>query len=144
MQEVVMGDWILAFCRARTCCLFHSIELISCSTGCRNQWHLQGERNPRSRSSLLLMRYDLTRLIADFRLCREPPQPTPGMVPCSPSSAPRSVRPALSGMWITRYEWKHRASWLPAEVIYSLEMSAGLFFSPSLSLPFPSSSPILT
>lgn len=41
----------------------------------------------------------------------------------------------VSSMWITRYEWKHHASWLPAEVIYLLEMSAGLFPPHTHSLP---------
>lgn len=72
-----------------------------------------------------------------------PAHPADGDRPCSPSSAPRSARPVLSGMWITRYQWKHHASWLPAEVIYLLEMSAGLFPAPPRP-PFPSSSPVLT
>lgn len=38
---------------------------------------------------------------------------------------------------ITRCEWKHLAGRLPAEVIYSLEMSAGLFCSPFLPLSLP-------
>lgn len=59
-------------------------------------------------------------------------------------SPPRSVQPLLSGMWITRYKWKHHASWLPTEDIYLLEMSAGLFFSPCFPFSLPSSSPILT
>lgn len=106
LLHTVMGDQILAFCSARTCCIFHSIEPISCSRAHRKWWHLQWEWNSCFCSSLLLMRRDLTRLISDFRLCREPPQPTlgtgMGTVPCSPPSTPRSTRPVSSGMGITR------------------------------------------
>lgn len=58
MQEVLVGDWIPVFCSSRTHCLFHSIHVISCSKGCRNQWHLEWERNPWFGRSSLLIRPD--------------------------------------------------------------------------------------
>lgn len=98
LQEAVVSDWIPALHSARTCCLFHSIELILCSKGLRNRWHLEWEWNPRVCCSRLLMRYDLTRLIPDFRLCLKPPQPTRGLCP---AHLPRSAQPTARELHVS-------------------------------------------
>lgn len=63
--------------------------------------------------------------------------PSWGWGQCPAHLPPHTTLHKFRHMGIIHYEWKHLASWFPAELIYSLEMSTGLFCSPSLPLLLP-------
>lgn len=66
--------------------------------------------------------------------------PSWGWGQCPAHLPPHTTLHKFRHMGIIHYEWKHLASWFLAELIYSLEMSTGLFCSPLPSPPPPWSS----